>query len=159
MSITKNEKKQDRLILIGEILQRQVVGSQTALLLILKERGVEITQATLSRDLKTLKVSKVPLSNGLYKYSIPIHSKSMLETADKPAATSHSAIVGVECSGNLVVVKTKPGYASAIAWDIDNRATKEALGTIAGDDTVLVIPRQDITPKQVIDTISLIFKE
>lgn len=153
------KKKQDRLTLISEILHRQVVGSQTELLSMLEERGVRITQATLSRDMKTLKVAKVPLSSGRYKYSMPMPSKSLFERSKKGEKISHQFIVGMEFSGNLSVIKTKPGYASAVAWDIDNRATREVLGTIAGDDTVLVIPREHIARKELVDVIHHIFKE
>lgn len=63
---------------------------------------------------------------------------------------SYGAVLSIEFSGLLAVVKTKPGYASAIAWDIDNKATEEILGTIAGDDTILLVPREGITREDIL---------
>ena len=67
--------------------------------------------------------------------------------------------MSLEFSGQLAVVKTKPGYASAIAWDIDNKATEQVLGTIAGDDTILVIPREGITREDILDMLNVTFAE
>jgi len=69
------------------------------------------------------------------------------------------AILNIDFSGQLVVVKTKPGYASAIAWDIDNKANYEVLGTIAGDDTILVIPREGITREDILQMMNQNFAE
>ncbi len=73
--------------------------------------------------------------------------------------TSHGAVLSLDFSGQLALVKTKPGYASAIAWDIDNRATNEVLGTIAGDDTVLLIPRDGVSREEIMKVLNLIFQE
>ena len=68
-------------------------------------------------------------------------------------------MLSLDFSGQLAILKTKPGYASAIAWDIDNKASNEVLGTIAGDDTVLLIPREGITKEEIMKVINLIFHE
>jgi transcriptional regulator of arginine metabolism len=72
---------------------------------------------------------------------------------------AHGAVLSLEFSGQLGVVKTKPGYASAIAWDIDNKATEYVLGTIAGDDTILVIPREGITREDILEMMNITFSE
>lgn len=139
------KNKRNRLQIISEILRSSVVGSQEELLQLLNERQCDVTQATLSRDLKLLKVAKTPLSNGTYKYVLPSYNKPIPTQQTSNTLISHGAVLSLEFSGHLAVVKTKPGYASAIAWDIDNKATEEVLGTIAGDDTILVIPREGVT--------------
>ena len=151
--------KRERLHVISEILKLNVIGSQEELLDKLTERSYNITQATLSRDLKTLKVAKTPLANGTYKYSLPSQLKTISKELTQLNFTSHGAVVSLEFSGNLAVLKTKPGYASAIALDIDNRGTEEILGTIAGDDTVLLIPRDGVEKESLIKIINQIFQE
>ena len=149
------KNKRERLGIISEILRMQVIGSQEELLDILRARGYDVTQATLSRDLKVLKVAKTPLSNGTYKYVLPPQIKPISDELTSLNFTSHGALLSLDFSGHLAIVKTKPGYASAIAWDIDNRATDEVLGTIAGDDTVLIIPREGISREDLMKVIKV----
>lgn len=153
------KNKRNRLQIISEILRSTVVGSQEELLKMLCERQCEVTQATLSRDLKLLKVAKTPLSNGAYKYILPSHNKPLPNQGAFNTLIAHGAVMSLEFSGQLAVVKTKPGYASAIAWDIDNKATEQVLGTIAGDDTILVIPREGITREDILDMLNVTFAE
>lgn len=153
------KNKRERLSVIGELLRLQVIGSQEELLELLREKGYDVTQATLSRDLKVLKVAKTPLSNGAYKYVLPPQIKPISDELTSMNFTSHGAVMSLDFSGQLAIVKTKPGYASAIAWDIDNRATEEVLGTIAGDDTVLLIPREGISREEIMKVINIIFHE
>lgn len=153
------KNKKERLAVVSEILRLQVIGSQEELLEQLREKGFAITQATLSRDLKVLKVAKTPLSNGAYKYVLPPQIKPISDELTSLNFTSHGAVLSLDFSGNLAVLKTKPGYASAIAWDIDNRISHEVLGTIAGDDTVLIIPRDGVKREEITRLINLIFNE
>jgi len=153
------KNKRNRLQIISEILRSTLVGSQEELLKILSERQCEVTQATLSRDLKLLKVAKTPLSNGAYKYILPSYNKPLPATGSVNTLISHGAVLSMEFSGQLGVVKTKPGYASAIAWDIDNKATDHVLGTIAGDDTILVIPREGVTRDEILEMMNITFSE
>ncbi|HNX11997.1 MAG TPA: ArgR family transcriptional regulator [Paludibacteraceae bacterium] len=153
------KNKRERLGIISEILRMQVIGSQEELLDILRAKGYDVTQATLSRDLKVLKVAKTPLSNGAYKYVLPPQIKPISDELNAHNFTSHGAVLNLEFSGQLAVLKTKPGYASAIAWDIDNRSNDEVLGTIAGDDTILLIPREGVTRADITKMINMIFQE
>ena len=153
------KNKRNRLQVISEILRTTVVGSQEELLNILSDRQCEVTQATLSRDLKLLKVAKTPLSNGAYKYILPSYNKPLPNTGAFNSLIAHGAVLSLEFSGQLGVVKTKPGYASAIAWDIDNKATEQVLGTIAGDDTILVIPREGVTREDILEMMNITFSE
>lgn len=153
------KNKRNRLQIISDILRSNVVGSQEELLSMLNDRQCEVTQATLSRDLKLLKVAKTPLSNGTYKYILPQYNKPIKTQNVSNTLISHGAVLSVDFSGNLAVVKTKPGYASAIAWDIDNKATQEILGTIAGDDTILLVPREGVTREDILDMMNITFSE
>ena len=153
------KNKRNRLQIISEILRSNVVASQEELLKMLSERQCNVTQATLSRDLKLLKVSKTPLSNGTYKYILPSFSKPLPSQGSFNTLLSHGAALSLEFSGQLGVVKTKPGYASAIAWDIDNKASEKVLGTIAGDDTILIIPRESVTREEILEMLNVTFSE
>lgn len=153
------KNKRNRLQIITELLRSTVVGSQEELLTLLAERKLNVTQATLSRDLKLLKVAKTPLANGTYKYVLPSITKTISPQGTFNHLTSHGAVLSIEFSGNLAVMKTKPGYASAIAWDIDNKGSIEILGTIAGDDTILIIPREGVTREQILTLMDITFSE
>lgn len=152
----KNKRK--RLQLISEILKSNVVGSQEDLLNLLIEQKCIVTQATLSRDLKQLKVAKTPLPNGTYKYILPPVNQP-IENEGTANHFSNGAILSLDFSGNLAVIKTKPGYASAIAWDIDNEAKHEVLGTIAGDDTILLVSREGVSRGEIVEMLNLTFHE
>lgn len=151
------KNKRTRLQIITEILRSTVIGSQEELLQMLNERKLSITQATLSRDLKLLKVAKTPLANGTYKYVLPAIVKTPNSQGVSSSFNSHGAVLSMEFSGQLAVIKTKPGYASAIAWDIDNKGSLEILGTIAGDDTILVIPRDGVTREDILLMMDMTF--
>ena len=131
-----SKTKSARLSAISTIIRESVVGSQDELMSLLRERGYDITQATLSRDLKELKVVKVP-HGGVYRYQIHHHAASAASDARR-----QGPVVSVDASGNFMVLKTGPGFAAAVASTIDNHVLSDAImGTIAGDDTVLVILR------------------
>ncbi|HQB28888.1 MAG TPA: arginine repressor [Paludibacter sp.] len=151
------KNKRNRLQIITEILRSSVVSNQEELLALLNEKDLYVTQATLSRDLKQLKVSKTPLENGTYKYVLPPTTKTVSPQGTLNEESSHGAVLSLEFSGNLAVIKTKPGYASAIAWDIDNKGAEEVLGTIAGDDTILIIPRDGVRRDQISSLMQVIF--
>lgn len=132
--------KEERLSVIKEIVSTRRVGSQEELLRLLGERGFTVTQATLSRDIRRLQIVKRPNKLGGYIY-----------VADHAAVTQPVAapITGtIEFSGQLAVIKTRPGYAAAIASEIDSSAHNVVLGTIAGDDTVLIVPREGVSREE-----------
>ncbi len=139
------KNKNNRLQQVAEIIRNTHVGSQDELLKVLHEKGIAITQATLSRDLKQLRVVKLPTDDGEYIYSLST-DKSL--NAMPAESISEKGILSVEFSGNLAVIKTRPGYASAIASDIDAMNAHEFLGSIAGDDSVLLILRENVSHKQ-----------
>ncbi|GAB1416592.1 arginine repressor [Paludibacter sp.] len=149
------KNKRNRLQVITEILRSSVISSQEELLNLLASRKLIVTQATLSRDLKMLKVGKTPLANGSYKYVLPSITKTISPQGTFNNLTAGGSALNIEFSGHFAVMKTKPGYASAVAWDIDNKGAHEILGTIAGDDTILIIPRDGVTRQQILDLLGV----
>ena len=140
---TKNE----RLEAICRIINEEPVYNQEQLMKLLNEKGFVVTQATLSRDIRQLKVAKVHDASGMYIYRLP--EQVLMNGASQEGMTPN-----IEFSGNLAVIKTRPGYAMAIASDIDTHAPKEILGTIAGDDTILVIPREGFSRQNILDALT-----
>ena len=110
--------------------------SQEDLLAALKEEGFVSTQTTLSRDLKQLRISKVRVRSGLSVYALPREGQfEPVPTLQEINQTKWR----LNFSGNLMVVHTPPGHASMVAYDIDNLKNPNFLGTVAGDDTVIVV--------------------
>ncbi|MBR0523505.1 MAG: arginine repressor, partial [Prevotella sp.] len=124
----------------------------------LEKEGFKLTQATLSRDLKQLKVAKAASMNGKYVYVLP--NDTMYKRISTPKAAMEmlqtSGFLSINFSGNIGVIKTRPGYASSIAYNIDNAAITDILGTIAGDDTILIVIKQGVTEETIIDELSTI---
>ncbi|MCP9612899.1 arginine repressor [Coprobacter tertius] len=151
------KNKTERLQAIKEIIINNRIGNQDDLLNILTERGFDLTQATLSRDLKQLQIAKVPSTDKGYMYVLPgtgSIGKIMQSKVNNEIKVSPSGFISIEFSGQIAVIKTRPGYASGIAYDIDSRATKEILGTIAGDDTILLILREGIRQEDILASLT-----
>lgn len=129
--------KRDRHKQLLEIIGSHRVGSQEALRGLLEERGTSVTQATLSRDIRELRLVKVPGADGSGSYSAPAEWDSTPSLASLLPALFHSA-EGVD---NLLVVRTMKGGAQTVAAAIDWEEWPEVLGTLAGDDTILIILR------------------
>jgi transcriptional regulator of arginine metabolism len=147
-------QKTKRLLAIEKIISGENIMSQEALLRKLKGKGILCTQATLSRNLRQLGVSRIPDGKGGYRYS--------LSAKPEPAFSSEVRLniipvirEIVEAKG-LMVIRTIPGNANATAYHIDNAGRYEIAGTIAGDDTILVIPRDGITLNQVHSCLEII---
>mgnify|MGYP001529685879 FL=1 len=146
---TSMSTKKERLDAICRIIQTEKIGNQEELLKQLENSGFQVTQATLSRDIKQLKVIKVHDGDGNYVYRLPDYSALM-----QPVKEQTQYHPNIEFSGNLAVVKTRPGYAMGIASDIDTHAPCEILGTIAGDDTILIIPREGISRDKIVKALA-----
>ena len=140
--------KNDRLEALRMIISSQELGSQDELLAALKEEGFQLTQATLSRDLKQLKVAKAASMRGNYVYVLPN------DTLYKRVSTPHSVREMMQVPGFLSINFSRPGYASSIAYNIDNNHINEILGTIAGDDTIFIVIKQGVTKDEVIEALS-----
>lgn len=148
--------KTQRLMMIKRLIELNKINSQEQLCQLLNQKKMDVTQATLSRDLKLLNVSKLADAELGYIYAItpPITPyKSTNEEANFPA----SGFLSVEFSGNMGVIKTLPGYASSIAALIDRRMTVEICGTIAGDDTVFLVLKEHSLSRDVKQALSILF--
>ena len=145
----KTVMKQERLSTISRLIKEGSIGSQEELQRKLKQEGFPVTQATLSRDIKQLKIVKAHDENGNYVYRLPIY-----RSKESALSSVKSGKFNIEFSGNLAVIKTRPGYAMGIASDIDTNAPQEILGTIAGDDTILILPREGFSRESVLDALS-----
>ncbi len=140
-------QKTKRLLAIEKIIAEENISTQDRLLRRLKGKGISCTQATLSRNLWQLGVARIPNGTGEYKYSL---SENIRSTANSPVKLNIVPVIQdiVEAKG-LMVIKTIPGNASNTAFFIDGAGRYEIAGTIAGDDTILLIPRDGITLQQV----------
>ena len=142
--------KNSRLDAIRLILSTQEIGSQEELLSVLAQEGFKLTQATLSRDLHQLRVVKTVGLQGRYRYVLtrPHHQRHDSKQEDvRPVTTlqDNSGFMSIKFSGNMAVIRTKPSYAGTLAYHIDNHDFPEILGTIAGDDTVMLVVAEDAT--------------
>ncbi|MBP7506329.1 MAG: ArgR family transcriptional regulator [Prolixibacteraceae bacterium] len=140
-----------RQVAIRNVINQNTVTSQEQLLMLLKRKGFEMTQATLSRDIKALKIIKTPDSFGKYIYMLPkdmnpIENIGLREEAKYLA----DGFVSIDFSSNIAVVKTRPAFASSIASLIDGVKSFEILGTIAGDDTIFLVLREGVEREDVI---------
>jgi transcriptional regulator of arginine metabolism len=131
--------KRERQATISEIVEQHEVSSQEELRKLLLKRGWDVTQSTLSRDLREQRLARIPGSDGVGRYAIP----DMQEDSRAPVLDRllPQLFVNVDGVSELMVLHTLPGGAQAIAEAIDNEEWPEILGTIAGDDTILMICR------------------
>ncbi len=125
---------------IVEIIKQFDIETQEELTNKLKEKGFDVTQATVSRDIKELKLVKVPDDNGMYKYAVK-QANSEIRVSAKFKTILEETVLRVDVSTSIVVIKTFPGMAQAAASAIDNMNWGEIVGTIAGDDTIFVALR------------------
>lgn len=135
--------KGQRHIKIRDLITNNDIETQDELVDMLKDAGFNVTQATVSRDIKELHLVKVPLSDGRYKYSLPADQR--FNPLQKLKRALMDAFVKLDGADHLLVMKTMPGNANAIGALIDNLDWDEILGTICGDDTCLIICR---TPEE-----------
>jgi len=144
--------KQKRHTIILSCIGKNKFSSQEELLQYLNEKKIQITQATLSRDLKELMVSRIFDAEKGMIYVSPLANVS----SDREFQPKNKTIVSIDFSGNIFVIKTLPGYASAIALQLDQLKHNVLLGTIAGDDTIFAVCKPNTKPsliKQIIQTL------
>ncbi|MBO4906163.1 MAG: arginine repressor [Bacteroidaceae bacterium] len=149
-------KRNTRLEVIKMILSSQEVANQEALRQELFQAGYEATQATLSRDLRQLRVAKGLNENGNYVYLLPDQRRyhRVSDTHATVQRMNQLGAVGVKFSGNIAVLQTPPGHAAHLAYDIDHSSIPEIIGTVAGDDTVLVVMAEGAERREMLNHIS-----
>ena len=138
--------KSERHEKILELITKEVISTQSDLTRRLNECGYNVTQATASRDLQELRVMKVLLSDGTYKYA-PSKEKD-ISIGDKLENILQHCLTGADWAQNIVVLKTMSGAAQAVGYALDSFVWEEILGTICGDDTVMVVVRNEKGAKQ-----------
>ena len=142
------KNKKERLLKIRKLIGNKKISSQEELLKQMEVNGFKMTQATLSRDLKFLRVAKMPDGDEGYIYSLP-----EVETSVSPRSLESfpmNGFLSLEFAQGLGLMKTLPGFASSIASAIDMMKIADIAGTIAGDDTILLIPRDGAKKEKVI---------
>lgn len=147
-----------RQALILQILDKQKVTSQVQLSELLLDEGIDITQATLSRDLDELGARKVRPDGGRAYYAVgPVDSiarEDLRGPSEKLRRMLDELLVSTDHSGNIAMLRTPPGAAQYLASFIDRVGLKEVVGTIAGDDTVFVLARDPLTGKELGELLS-----
>ncbi len=141
-------QKSVRHAMIKDILSHEVIETQDDLANALRERHVEVTQATVSRDIKELMLIKIPIGDGRYRYGAPM-KESVIFTRERVRRLFQDTVTGVDCSENIIVVKTLPGGANTVASVLDHASWDEIIGTVAGDDTILVV----VKPKEAVEEV------
>lgn len=153
------KNKVNRLDAIKAIVSGSRIGGQEELLEQLRRKGFELTQATLSRDLKSLQIVKIAHQNGGYQYVLP-EAVSLVSrkpsVIDTPPLTAANNFFSIAFSGQMVVMKTRPGYAGGTAFEIDSHAFPEFLGSVAGDDTVLLVLREGVSHEKALSVLRTI---
>ncbi|HYE84187.1 MAG TPA: arginine repressor [Clostridia bacterium] len=141
---------------ILEIIERHPTETQEELAEELKKSGYNITQATVSRDIKELKLVKVLDENGIYKYATMKEQDSMLN--ERLVKVFAESVLSIDYAGNIIVIKTFSGAANAACEAIDVLDFKEMVGTIAGDDTIFALVRNPDNVEVVIDKLKKLMK-
>lgn len=143
-----------RLKAIKKIIRDNRIRSQEGLLGYLQQEGYSVTQATLSRDLKLLKVGKISEGTNGYYYTLPGEDEQR-ESERNYVQDFQRGYVSLDFSGNLAVVRTLTGHADSVAIALDNLGLDDILGTVAGDDTVIAVLREGIDGKALVARLRL----
>ena len=140
--------KARRQLKILEIIRRQRIGTQDELSGELKKSGYKVTQATVSRDIKELGSVKIPFENNEFYYAHPGENR-LPRSGERLKRVFLDSVIGFDASENLIIIKTNPGGAQGVASAIDQAGWDEIIGTVGGDDTILVV----VKPKGAADAV------
>ncbi|NPV26242.1 MAG: arginine repressor [Firmicutes bacterium] len=137
--------KTRRHLKILEIIESRAIQTQEELAEELRKNGFDVTQATVSRDIRELRLVKVPWGDEAYRYSVPReHTPGNVQ--ERMKRLFKDSVTHIDNSENLIIIRTLPGTAHAVASTIDNANWPEIIGTVAGDDTILVVVKpKDLT--------------
>lgn len=149
--------KKNRHRKIKELVEQFEIETQEELADKLREAGYAVTQATVSRDIREMKLSKVPMGDGRQKYTILVHSDHYL--SDKYIRVLKDGFVSMDMAQNILVIKTVAGMAMAVAAALDAMKLKEIVGSIAGDDTIMVAVRTVEDTKCVMEKVRSVLEE
>ena len=145
------KERHNRLSTVKELIKNNRIDNQDTLLEMLAKDGYNVTQATLSRDLKLLKVGKISDGWSGYYYALP--EKDLISESEKSYIQDvRRGILSIEFSGNFGVIKTRPGHANSVGFALDVLAIPEILGSLAGDDTIFIILREGMTKEDLLES-------
>ncbi len=147
-------ERQNRLSKIKELIKIHRIDSQDMLLELLVKEGYTVTQATLSRDLKMLKVGKISDGWSGYYYALP--DNDLISESEKSYIQDvRRGVLSIEFSNNIGVIKTRQGHADSVALALDILSIPEILGTVAGDDTIFIILREGMTKEDLLESFKI----
>lgn len=148
--------KKERILVIKRLITSKKISNQEELLEALRAAGFELTQATLSRDLKEIRVGKMPdpKKGNVYFLHNQLTAAESRPNAPKMPAES---VLSIAFANNLCILKTQPGFAPSVAIYIDYSNLMEIAGTIAGDDTILIIPGDNFNRRELLNALEGIF--
>lgn len=149
--------KNDRQSRILEIIERESIDTQEQLQQRLQEMGITCTQATISRDIKQLHLIKEPIGQGKYRYAVSVQ-RNRLNVADKLRTIFRESIISVDYAQNIVVIKTMAGLANAAAAALDSMSIPYMVGSLAGDDTAMLVMRDTESARGFCDEIHEMLK-
>lgn len=141
---------------IVALVSKYEIETQESLICMLRKEGYDVTQATVSRDIRELKLAKVLTSRGSYRYVLP--SKNEQQDSFKFNTALVESIRNVDFACNIVVLKTYPGMANAVATGLDSIESPDILGCVAGDDTIIVIAQSNDKAKEISEKIRTMLK-
>lgn len=147
-------KRQETIL---QIIARENIETQEQLLAALEKEGITATQATISRDIKELRIVKELSGGGVYRYSAS-RAEAVSTTSAKLNTIFRECAVGCDCAQNLLVIKTMPGLANAACSAVDAMNLQSVVGTLAGDDTALIILRDNATAASLCAQISKLIR-
>ncbi|RPJ05174.1 MAG: arginine repressor [Spirochaetaceae bacterium] len=148
------KEKAARYQAIKQIIGRGNITAQEELQKLLVAKGFQVTQATLSRDLKALRVGKAPGPEGGNVYTVP-DPESLKRFTDELKSDILRGFLSIDFSSNLGVVKTHPGHATSVAFALDNLGFDEILGTVAGDDTIIIVMQDSAARTRILKALVL----
>ncbi len=145
------KERPSRLTALKTLIKNNKIDNQDTLLELLEKEGFKVTQATLSRDLKMLKVGKISDGWSGYYYALP--EKELVSELERSYIQDvRRGIISIEFSGNFGVIKTRPGHANSVGFALDVLSLPEILGSVAGDDTIFVILREGMTKEDLLES-------
>lgn len=148
--------KYNRQSKILEIIDKEVIETQEEIAERLKILGMDVTQATISRDIKELRLIKVMTPDGSYKYAPLLNVENIV--TNRLMTIFSESYVSSDYANNIVVVKTLPGMAQASASTIDSLNLGEIIGSIAGDDTIMIVCRTEKTAEEIVEKFNKLAK-
>ncbi len=149
--------KRERQKKILELIEKFEIETQDDLINHLKDAGFDVTQATVSRDIRELKLTKGSTHSGVSKYAAPAAKREHVIPRFSSALTD--SITKVDYAGNLIIIKTYPGMANAVATCVDSLNLEDIIGCVAGDDAILVVVRDDQTAEELSDKLHEMIKK